>query len=57
MTDAKIYVIQGSESYFIARVPAFPGCNATGRTRATGSPRKIVSPAIDPRITVSGNDI
>jgi len=33
MTDAKIYVIQGSDTYFIARVPAFPGCNATGRTR------------------------
>lgn len=33
MSDAKIFVIQGSETYFVARVPAFPGCNATGRTR------------------------
>lgn len=33
MNDAKIFVIQGSDTYFIARVPAFPGCNATGRTR------------------------
>ena len=33
MTDAKIFVIQGSETYYVARVPAFPGCNATGRTR------------------------
>lgn len=33
MSDAKIFVIQGSDTYFIARVPAFPGCNATGRTR------------------------
>ena len=33
MSEAKIFVIQGSETYFVARVPAFPGCNATGRTR------------------------
>jgi predicted RNase H-like HicB family nuclease len=33
MTDPVIYVIQAEDSYFLARVPAFPGCNATGTTR------------------------
>jgi predicted RNase H-like HicB family nuclease len=33
MTDPVIYVIQAEDSSFLARVPAFPGCNATGTTR------------------------
>lgn len=33
MTDATIYVLEGSPTYYVARVPAFPGCNATGPTR------------------------
>ena len=32
MTDPAIYVA-GSEPYFIARIPAVPGCNASGKTR------------------------
>ena len=32
MTDPAIYVA-GSEAYFIARIPAVPGCNASGKTR------------------------
>jgi len=33
MTEPKIYVLQAGESSYLARVPAFPGCNATGTTR------------------------
>ena len=33
MTDAKIYVQQADDAYFMARVPALPGANASGRTR------------------------
>jgi len=33
MTDAKIFVIQGAETYWLARIPALPGANATGKTR------------------------
>lgn len=32
MNDPAIYVA-GSETYFIARIPTVPGCNASGRTR------------------------
>jgi predicted RNase H-like HicB family nuclease/uncharacterized damage-inducible protein DinB len=32
VTDPAIYV-GGSETYFIARIPAVPGCNASGKTR------------------------
>jgi predicted RNase H-like HicB family nuclease/uncharacterized damage-inducible protein DinB len=33
MNAPVIYVLQAEDSYFLARVPAFPGCNATGTTR------------------------
>jgi predicted RNase H-like HicB family nuclease len=33
MTDAKIFVIQGGDGYWLARVPALPGANASGTTR------------------------
>ena len=33
MSEAKIYVIQGGDGYFLARVPALPGANASGTTR------------------------
>jgi predicted RNase H-like HicB family nuclease len=33
MTDAKIFVIQGGEGYFLGRVPVLPGANASGKTR------------------------
>jgi predicted RNase H-like HicB family nuclease len=33
MTDAKIFVIQGADAYFLARVPVLPGANASGKTR------------------------
>ena len=33
MSDAKIYVIRGGEGYWLARVPALPGANASGTTR------------------------
>jgi predicted RNase H-like HicB family nuclease len=33
MSDAKIYVQQAGDAYFLARVPALPGANATGKTR------------------------
>jgi len=32
VTDPAIYVA-GAEPYFIARIPAVPGCNASGKTR------------------------
>jgi predicted RNase H-like HicB family nuclease len=33
MTDAKIFVVQGGDGYFLARVPVLPGANASGKTR------------------------
>ena len=33
MTDAKIFVIKGADNYWLARVPALPGANASGTTR------------------------
>jgi predicted RNase H-like HicB family nuclease len=33
MTDAKIFVLQAEDAYFLARVPALPGANASGKTR------------------------
>ena len=33
MTNAKIFVIQGADTYFLARIPALPGANASGKTR------------------------
>jgi predicted RNase H-like HicB family nuclease len=33
MTDAKIFVAQGGDGYFLARVPVLPGANASGKTR------------------------
>src|SRR5258706_15375608 len=33
MSDAKIFVIKGADNYWLARVPALPGANATGTTR------------------------
>jgi len=33
MTDAKIFVVQSGDAYFLARVPVLPGANATGKTR------------------------
>lgn len=33
MTEPRIYVLQSGEGSYLARVPAFPGCNATGTTR------------------------
>ena len=33
MTDAKIFVIQGGDGYFLARVPVLPGANASGKSR------------------------
>ena len=33
MTDAKIFVLQGGDGYFLARVPVLPGANASGKTR------------------------
>ena len=33
MTEPKIFVIRGADRYFLARIPALPGCNATGTTR------------------------
>jgi predicted RNase H-like HicB family nuclease len=33
MTNAKIFVIQGADAYFLARIPALPGANASGKTR------------------------
>lgn len=33
MSAPTIYVLQSSDAYFLARVPAFPGCNASGVTR------------------------
>jgi predicted RNase H-like HicB family nuclease len=33
MTDAKIFVLQGGDGYFLARVPMLPGANASGKTR------------------------
>ncbi len=32
MSEAAIYVVQGSDIYFLARISAFPGCNASGKT-------------------------
>jgi predicted RNase H-like HicB family nuclease len=33
MTEAKIFVVQGGDGYFLARVPVLPGANASGKTR------------------------
>ena len=33
MTDAKIFVMQAADGYFLARVPVLPGANASGKTR------------------------
>jgi predicted RNase H-like HicB family nuclease len=33
MSDAKIFVIQGGEGYWLARVPVLSGANASGKTR------------------------
>jgi len=33
MTDAKVYVTNPSEGYFLAMIPALPGCIASGKTR------------------------
>ncbi len=33
MNGPTIYVIKGSDDYFLARVPVLPGCNASGKTR------------------------
>src|SRR4051812_3984645 len=33
MNDMTIFVSQASDAYWLARVPAFPGCNASGRSR------------------------
>ena len=33
MTDAKIFVMQAADAYFLARVPVLPGANASGKTR------------------------
>jgi predicted RNase H-like HicB family nuclease len=33
MTDAKIFVVQAADGYFLARIPVLPGANASGKTR------------------------
>jgi len=33
VSEMVIFVSQGSDGYWLARVPAFPGCNASGTTR------------------------
>jgi predicted RNase H-like HicB family nuclease len=33
MTDAKIFVLQAGDGYYLARIPSLPGANATGKTR------------------------
>jgi predicted RNase H-like HicB family nuclease len=33
MTDAKIFVLQADDAYYLARIPALPGANASGKSR------------------------